>query len=103
MKEQKDPVPALVANHPANTCGILVQRDNSHGQSLEPCAPLGNANLPIGDFWRMAFLESTHFTAKTSSSAHVVPCGGTATKYSFSSGTNKPVLPSGPVGIFPMA
>jgi len=44
-----------------------------------------------------------HCTAKTITSAHLAPCGGTATKYSFNAGTNKPVLPSGPVGIFPMA
>lgn len=40
--------------------------------------------------------------AKTSTSADLVPCGGTDTKYSFSSGTNKPVLARGPVGIFPI-
>jgi hypothetical protein len=62
-------------------------------QSVGPPAPFGEDGV----------LDSTHFTAKTSTSALVVPCDGTATKYSFSSGTNKPVLPSGPVGIFPMA
>jgi hypothetical protein len=56
-----------------------------------------------GTFDTMAFLDSPHCTAKTSTFAVVVPCGGTATKYSFSCGTNKPVLPNGPVGIFPMA
>ena len=67
-----------------------------------PGTPISRSAIFAAPFGRLAFLDSTHFTAKTSTSAHVVPCGGTATKYSFSSGTNKPVLPSGPVGIFPM-
>jgi len=45
---------------------------------------------------------ATHRTAKTRTSAHLSPCGGTATKYSFNAGTNRPVLPSGPVGTLPM-
>jgi hypothetical protein len=44
-----------------------------------------------------------HSTANTKTSAHLAPCGGTATKYSFNAGTSSPVLPSGPVGTFPMA
>ena len=47
--------------------------------------------------------EFVYCTVKTRTSAHLAPCGGTATKYSFNAGTKRPVLPSGPVGTFPMA
>jgi hypothetical protein len=85
-------------------------RKESRGRTKSPFN-VAELDLRIGNrlgvdphtFDRMAFPDSIHFTAKTSTFAHVVPCGGTATKYSFSSGTNRPVLPSGPVGIFPMA
>jgi hypothetical protein len=40
-------------------------------------------------------------TSKIRTSALVVPCFGTATKYRFSSGTKRAVLPSGPVVTFP--
>src|ERR1700694_4817788 len=46
--------------------------------------------------------RAIYCTAKTRTSAVAAPCGGTATKYFFSSGTSSPVLPSGPVGILPM-
>lgn len=88
---------------PVCLCSIAwstVRNRLNHDTPVPPFSRLASSAAPFG---RLTFLDSTHFTEKTSTSAHVVPCGGTATKYSFSSGTNKPVLPSGPVGIFPMA
>src|ERR1700674_4155428 len=42
-----------------------------------------------------------YWTSKTSTSAFVVPCCGTATKKRLISGTSRAVLPRGPVGTLP--
>jgi hypothetical protein len=110
-------------------CHLLTVRSANPGNPALCLSPSQPSNLAPGTQTRGPFEENLVFTrangtvvdgtrrsfpnqigrrrnqdtAKTSTSAHVVPWGGTATKYSFSCGTSKPVLPSGPVGIFPMA